>query len=180
MILNKISFFVFCFITTLFFSGCAGTYVPPEVLQWDQETLKVRNLQTRKFDTLDEKKMLSACASLLQDLGFTLEESETELGMMLGTKDRSAEDGGQIAAAVLFAVAFGVALPTDDHQKFRASVITKPSLETNDMVVRVTFQRVVWNTNGQVSTAEALTDPKMYTEFFEKLSKAVFLEAHEI
>jgi hypothetical protein len=56
------------------FSGCAGT-IPPEALQWNKETLKQRQLQTRKFDTQKEGDVLSACAALLQDLGFALDES---------------------------------------------------------------------------------------------------------
>jgi hypothetical protein len=113
-------------------------------------------------------------------LGFILEESETKLGVMLGTKDRSAEDAGQIAGAVILALLLGVYVPTDDKQKFRASVVTSSLKESNEITVRVTFQRVVWNTQGRVTTSEALTDPKMYTEFFTKLSKSIFLEAHEI
>ena len=180
MTIFKNPYLIWFLVTGLVFSGCAGGIIPPEALQWNQETLKDRQLQTRKFDTSDEEKIMSACAALLQDLGFILEESETKLGVMLGTKDRSAEDAGQIAGAVILALLLGVYVPTDDKQKFRASVVTSSLKESNEITVRVTFQRVVWNTQGRVTTSEALTDPKMYTEFFTKLSKSIFLEAHEI
>ena len=62
----------------------------------------------------------------------------------------------------------------------RASVITHLTDDGNSMLVRVTFQRVVWNTQGKVTTSEAMQDPEIYQEFFSKLSKAIFLEAHEL
>ena len=49
-----------------------------------------------------------------------------------------------------------------------------------ESIVRVTFQRIIFNDRGQVSLAEQITDPELYQKFYEKLSKAVFLEAHEI
>ena len=54
------------------------------------------------------------------------------------------------------------------------------SASGGDSVVRVTFQRLIFNTEGRVTTAEQIHSPEIYKVFFEKLSKAVFLEAHEI
>jgi hypothetical protein len=46
--------------------------------------------------------------------------------------------------------------------------------------VRVTFQRIVTNTQGQVTRRELINEPMIYREFFDKLSESVFLEAHDI
>ncbi|GAI49140.1 unnamed protein product, partial [marine sediment metagenome] len=128
-----------------------------------------------------EAKILSASASLLQDLGFNLDESETDLGLLVASKERDATNAGQVVLAIVVAAMGGGTTPIDKEQKIRASIVTSPVGETaNRTSVRVTFQRIVWNTYGQVSKRERLNDPKMYQEFFEKLSKAVFLEAHGI
>lgn len=160
--------------------GCTPR-IPKEALELSPKSLENRQVQTRRFDTTDESSILSASAALLQDLGFNLDEAAPELGLILASKDRSAVEAGQVAAAVFVALLTGVATPTDKNQKFRASVVTRPIGENRESIaVRVTFQRIVWNTQGQVSKREALDEPKMYQEFFDKLSKAVFLEAHEL
>ncbi len=174
--------FCLCFFLSmpfaLIFQGCGG--IPSDALSMNKATLEDRQLQTRLFDTSDEEKILSASASLLQDLGFNLDESETDLGLLVSSKERDATDAGQVALGFLVALG-GSSMPIDSHQKIRASVVTSPIGENgNRTTVRVTFQRIVWDTYGQASKREKLNDPKMYQEFFDKLSKAVFLEAHGI
>lgn len=159
-------------------SACAQG-VPKEALELTKESLQQRQLQTRRFETKNEKKLLISGSQVLQDLGFNLEESETKLGVIVGSKNRDATEAGEVAGALFMAVMFGVAMPVDKEQKIRVSLITKP-LGRKGTSVRVTFQRVVWNTQGQVTTSEPLDDPELYKEFFGKLSQSVFLTAHEI
>lgn len=162
----------------LFITGCQT--IPKDALTLSSEALAHRQMQTRKYETKDEAKILAACAGLLQDLGFNLDESETRLGIITASKMRSAVNAGQQVAAVFVALLGGGYMSTDKEQKMRASVVTRPIEKYGYIAVRVTFQRIVWNTQGQVTVSESLIDPKTYQEFFDKLSKSIFLEAHKI
>lgn len=173
----KIPSFMILILMIPLVTGCSTT-VPKSALAMNPQTLEMRQLQTRKYATRDEAKILSASAGLLQDLGFSIDNSETKVGLIAASKDRDATDGGQVVGAVLVAALFGVSTPIDDVQKIRVAVVT--NYAGNSMNVRVTFQRVVWNTRGQISRLEKLEDPGMYEEFFSKLSKSIFLEAQEI
>ena len=165
-------------VSMLLITGCQT--IPKDALSLSPESLAQRQIQTRKYETTDEAKVLAACAGLLQDLGFNLDESETKLGVISASKMRSAVSAGQVVGAILLAL-MGAPVPIDKEQKMRASVITRPVGEHGEyMAVRVTFQRIVWNTQGRVTTSESLTDPKIYQEFFDKLSKSIFLAAQEI
>ena len=160
------------------FQGCES--IPKDALRMNKVTLEDRRLQTRLFDTDDEATVLSATAGVLQDLGFNLDESETELGVLSASKDRGAVNAAQVTLSFLCALG-GSYVPYDTKQKIRASIVTSPAGEESKRVaVRVTFQRIVWNSDGQITRLEKLHEPEMYQGFFEKLSKAVFLEAHGI
>ena len=165
-------------ILVVFLCGCNQT-IPKSALHLSPESLELRNLQTRSFDTRNEKKLLTSGAAVLQDLGFNIDESETKLGVIVGSKDRDATEAGQVAGAVFMAVMFGAVPAIDKNQKIRASLITHPKTKKSTNV-RIPFQRIIWNTQGNVSRTESIEAPEIYREFFEKLSKAVFLEANEI
>lgn len=166
-------------VVSLFLLAACRTAIPREALQLTRESMRSRQLQTRNFETSDEKRILSACAALLQDLGFTIEESETKLGVLTGSKMRSAVDASQIAGAVIFTLLLGVFLPVERDQLMRVCVVTRPA-EPGRHTVRVTFQRIVFDMGGHVCRREMITDPKVYEDFFLKLSKSVFLEAHGV
>ena len=167
-------------IFTLGLGACLHV-IPPEALKLTHESLERREAQTRRFETGDEARLLSASAGVLQDLGFTLDESETRLGLVVASKDRDAVEAGQVAFKILFLILLQSDLPIDQKQKIRVSLVTRPvGDEAKHINIRVTFQRIVWNDRGEISRREFLDDPKMYQEFFAKLSKAVFLEAHPV
>ena len=143
--------------------------------------LAERRLQTRRFDTLDEQAMLQAGAAVLQDLGFILDSDDTELGVMVGSKRRTAVEAKQEIAAIVVALLLHVHVPTDRLQKIRVSLVTRKAPgDGASTLVRATFQRTVWTDQGTVSKMEALDDPRFYVEFFALLSKAVYLEAHDV
>jgi len=164
------------------------------------DTVAKRQMQSRVFDTSEEKTVLSASAAVLQDLGFNLDESCPQLGLITSSKNRTAENSEQVANHVgkmlLFAAAslvltqgHGVVLttnppgsvPFDKEQKIRASLVSTPVGDKEEhIMVRLTMQRVVWNENNQISLAEVITDPQIYQQFFDKLAQSIFLEAHGV
>ena len=161
----------------LIITSCAQK-IPKDALSLQPESLQLRQLQTRQFDTHDEKKVLSACAGVLQDLGFTIDDSETKLGFIGGSKLRDATNGGQVAGMLFAAFFLHTQLAIDKDQKIRVSIVTIPQGKQS-IAVRVTFQRILQDTQGGVRV-DSIEDANVYQEFFDKLSKSVFLTAHEI
>jgi hypothetical protein len=163
----------------LLLAGCAA--VTPEVdLTLTPEMLAQRQMQTRRFETTDEQRILKTCASLLQDTGFNIDESEMKLGILTASKERDATDAGQWAVFIV-GVFLGVTIPPDKNQIMKAFVTTRPvGGSGRQIAVRAVFERVVFDGEGRLKKMEALNEPQIYQSFFEKLSKALFLEAHDI
>ena len=161
-------------------SGCA-TKVPESALKLRPESLEVRQIQTRRFDGIGEADLLAACAGVLQDLGFNLDEAEAPLGLIVASKNRSALEPASATVKRLLDIFLDIEMEIDDEQRIRASLVSRPvPNEVESWFVRVTFQRIVWTTENEISRREELDDPQLYQKFFERLSKSVFLEAHSI
>jgi len=172
-------------------SGCA-TGIPKEALQLTPESLAARQMQTRRFDGSDEKALLAAGGAVLQDLGFILKTSEPDLGVLVADKHRSAVEAKEVVAKVAASIVLtllvaagggnrAVVLPWDHHQLITTALVTHPSgAGDNATLVRVTFHRTVWNNENKVTKMEPLHEPAFYEEFFQKLSKSVFLEAQKV
>ncbi len=170
-------------------SGCAPV-IPPDALKLNAVSLERKQLQTRRFEGISEDNLLSACNGVLQDLGFNLDESETDLGVLVASKQRDATNPWQVAGKIALAFMSALSgsspsdLAIDKAQKIRISLVARPastSYEGDEShLVRITFQRIIWNTQGKITRREGIYDAEIYQEFFEKLSKAVFLEAEQI
>jgi hypothetical protein len=136
------------------------------------DAAEIRARQTTQFPTGDEVTLLVESTQVLQDLGFTIEESAPRYGVLAGSKDRDATETGQVVGQV--ALTIGLAVlgvrynPVwDKDQVIRATLTTRP-VDRRTTTLRVSFERIVTNTQG-LSRVELLTDPEMSTGFFDKV-----------
>lgn len=171
------------FIAALLVVGCAQ--MSPNAFVVTPELYKQRQIETRRYDGVKEEDLLSACSNTLQDLGYTLENSETKLGLVTFNKQRDATSGGQVAAAIFIALLGGRPGAIDKDQTIRVSLVVRPVYGSNGKeipksdFVRVTFQRIVRRSDNSTHS-ETLADPKLFQEFYDQVSKSVFIEAQKI
>ncbi len=69
----------------LVLGGCQ-TNSKDQVLASSESQVKLRQIQTRAFDTTDQTKTLRTAIATLQDLGFVIDKADEELGAVSGTK----------------------------------------------------------------------------------------------
>ncbi len=176
------------------FNGCVSVQVPYGIFQVPDSTINVRDLQSEVYSEGNEEKVMSACAGALQDLGFNIEESETELGLIVASKTRTAMNKNAFAGAFALDLCIAVMAgysgsgysgsslhrQVDDVQRLKGSVIVSKRVAKEGYIVRVNFQRIVWNVAGEISKMETLNAPKLYHGFFEYITKALFLEEHDL
>ncbi|HJD96028.1 hypothetical protein [Mailhella massiliensis] len=129
------------FVGVILSSGCA---VPPGEALFDAggtSRLRLRQIQTRYFDTSDKQKAMEAVIATLQDLGFVIDKASLELGSVTGTKLRG----------------YTVRMTVNVLPRGKAQMTVRASAQYN------------------VTPVE---DPVLYQDFFNALSKSLFLQAH--
>jgi hypothetical protein len=172
------------FVVFVILAGCMPLEIPKEALQLTEESSARHKLETRRFETKDEQALLDAATVIVKDLGFTIDATSKELGLIAGSKKESPYNIAGMAtsaavAVISSALSFPTSMPYSKDQMIRASVVARPVEDGNSTAVRITFQRVVWDTEGKVAKSELLEGPVEYQTFFQKLAKALALDAHE-
>ena len=152
---------LFLAVLCLCIMGCVT--MPKGFLKLSETSLEKRQLQMRQYDTTNEEQIVAA------------------------SKKADATNGGQVAGAAVLDIlaalsgSYSNAMANCDRsQVVKASIITRLGLDGKKITVRVTFQRIVWNMDNQISKVESINDPKIYQKFYDGLSKAIFLEAQKI
>ena len=119
------------------------------------DTLESRQAQARRYDMRDEQGLMAATLSVLQDLGYTINETSAGAGLINATKDRQGS-------------------------RIRVSVVVRPTADRAGIIARVSIQSVSAGGFGPQPRIETITDSTIYQQFFERLSQSLFLEAHQI
>ena len=176
--------------------GCAGASLPPEVeaLQPPPTVAADREMQTRLFETDSELQLLNAGTGVLQDMGFVVDESEAQLGLVTASKTVDASQSFSDLLAeltnnlLLIALTGGLVAPlldqdppTPSEQTVRVSLTTSPSNDEGAAFqARVVFERALYSTEGALMEAGTLRIAEVYEAFFDALTKSVFLEAEPL
>lgn len=161
--------------------GCHPT-PPPGTMAFSPQTLKHRQLQSKKFDTIDEPAMLTASMEVIQDMGFIISEAESKLGVIVASKEREIDNKVERYTLIALRVLGGVSTlqGIEKNHKIRFSLVTIPDKANKNTTVRVNFQREVYDMENNLLRLETLQEQDIYVGFFAKLSKSIFLEAHAI
>jgi len=162
-------------------TGCGQQ--PIAMVKLHSTSLQERQIQVKTFNTNKEAEILSASVSTLQDMGFNIDEINRDFGVVTCSKTRDAREAGQQIGYFLLAILIdpNVMNLADNTQTIRATVVTTPkgSLK-KETAVRLTIIRVLYNQKGATTDVETIKDQKIYQDFFDRLSKSVFLEEQKI
>jgi hypothetical protein len=104
--------------------------LPDDVFVLSPQLLQQRQLETRRYSGMKEEDLLAASSNVLQDLGFSLENSETKLGVLTASKQRTAVNAGEVIGAIIVAALIGSAMPISKDQTIRVSLVVRPVQDT--------------------------------------------------
>lgn len=170
--MKKFSTQYLCGLTTLLaFSGCAHRPSTDTLVT----QLQVREIQSRDFDTNDTKLVMKSMMNVLQDEGFIIKNAVLELGLLSAEKNIDTENKAAAFASILFC---GVSARWEKHQILEASA--NVSSFGDSTRVRMTFQTKTVDNYGCPTKVTTVTDMKSYQNFFEKVSKGIFLQKENI
>ena len=168
----------------------ACTTTPRDTFRLSESSLEIRKIQTRVYSAADDSAVMSAAASVLQDMGYAIDEVEFSLGLISASKRADATnkwealgtltlDSMQCAFTFLIACKGERYGRIDDVQHIRLTLVSIPRT-ADDVAVRITIQRSIYDKRGRLAEQSTVTDADVYEALFAKLSKAVFLEQHGI
>lgn len=164
--------------------GCAGFSALHEiqgdnfdqVLQSEESQVKVRNAQSRVYDTTDRQRMVEAVIATYQDLGFQIEVLDPVLGIVSGKKYLADQrPGAQGLASYLMydeesLVVFNRVYRNWGPFKARADMVrlttTIRQRNAEQMIVRTSAQYFL----------RAVETPDAYQKFYATLQQALFAE----
>lgn len=133
--------------------------------------LQIRQVQTRTYDVQDPKRALKAVLNVLQDDGFIPRQADLDLGFIYASKEVEVSSNGE---------AFWATFWNGREARWRKNSIVECAANVTEikdgMKLRVNFQIKTLNNKGEVMHVEAVHDPHVYQQFFQRIDKGVFYE----
>ena len=127
--------------------------------------LRVREFQTRVYDTTDTAMVMKALLNVLQDEGFVIKTANTDLGLITARKEQSSPP---------------CFLP-DTCATLRSWDCSVNVSEFGQQTkVRVNVQLTGQTITGHVLYVSDIDDPAYYRDFFTKVDKGIFIQKEKL
>lgn len=151
-------------------AGCA-----PRVAVAPETQLQIREMQSRDFPITDTKLVMKSMMNVLQDEGFIIKNAVVDLGLLSAEKNIDVENK---AEAFMAAVFVGPQARWNKQQLLEASAnVSEFGSKTR---IRINFQTKTIDNYGCPQNVVTVKDPCYYQQFFDKVSKGIFLQEQEI
>lgn len=139
-----------------------------------QTQLQKRQYQTRQYNSIDKATIMKSMLNVLQDEGYIVNNANSLLGFISGSKEFSTSD-----KTIDFEKEFGA-------KKMLGAMVAVVEATANiseygkTYKVRVNFKRKFLNAYGSAIKIEEITDEKYYQNFFSRVDKAIFIQKQKI
>jgi hypothetical protein len=188
-------------LTGLALTACVSTQ--PRPMRLLQPSTTLRDIQSRSFEMPSEQAALSASINVLQDMNYTIDATNTELGILTASKNGREKiefNSTSVVIGDVLCIMFilqrcnpqlrkdkmalaspGNTVYTRPEQTMLTLVVTPDPVQAGAYIVRISMQSVLiassYNTTPILKT-KLVMDKTRYQAFFEKLSKSAFLETN--
>jgi len=156
---------------SLLFTGCC-------VYQENEQPitqLQIREIQTREFDTQDTKLVMKSVMNVLQDEGFIVKNAVMDIGLLNAEKHVDIENKFS---------SFCLTLMEGKDARWCKQTVLEASANVSEFGcktrVRMNFQSKTFDNFGCPKEITTIQDPQFYMNFFDKVSKGIFIQEQNI
>lgn len=147
-----------------------------QVLMSESSQVKIRSMQTQVFDTRDKQRIMQGVISTLQDLDFSIDVLDEDLGIISGKKLYQSGSGWadhptyyryRTDQLIIFSSNYRTYGPFQYRNDLTRVTVTVRPREETQLLVRASLQHNI----------QAVEDPEIYQTFFKRLRNSLFLTA---
>lgn len=153
------------------FSGCSS--IPKDAFTLTPSTLEDKRLESRIFTMRDEAPLLKDTAVILENMGYTIDAMNADIGLLTATKH---EQRGGAASMALTILSAGLASADNEQTDKATFTIRRAPNRSNAFITRLTLQRLVLNSDGEATSVEVIEDQDLFKLFYERLEASTFIE----
>ncbi len=143
-------------------------------LDMDHSALQLRQFQKRELNSTNEIEVMKTAVSALQDLGFTVKNANSELGII--NAEMQISDSSSFSQYMQSWIFEETTIASVKHLDATINV----EKISDKVIMRVNFVTKALNKVGGIIRSEPILDPKFYQEFFNRIDKALFLKQNKL